>query len=90
MKYTMYLGDAIWRTSKIAPVLKLSVSRKYRERCYDSQSAGYHTAYQSVRTSRGTVLQSRGHAGGKRTEAAYQPQTETLPRAVFDRHRRCA
>ena len=36
------------------------------------------------------ILQSRDYAGGKRTEAAYQPQTETLPRAVFDRHRRCA
>ena len=50
----------------------------------------YHTAYQSMWTSRGTVLQSRDYAGGKRTETAYQPQTETLSRAVFDRHRRCA
>lgn len=35
---------------------RLPVSRKYRERGYDSRSAGYHTAYQSVRTSRGTIL----------------------------------
>ena len=30
-----------------------------------------------MRTPRRTVLQSRGHAGGKHTETAYQPQTET-------------
>lgn len=69
---------------------RLPVSRKYRERGYDPQLAGYHTAYQSMWTSRGTVLQSRGHAGGKRTAAAYQSQTEALSRAIFGRHRRRA
>ena len=44
-----------------------------------------HTAYQRARTSRGTVLKSRSHAGGKRTATAYRPRTETLSGA--ERHK---
>lgn len=38
-----------------------------------------HTAYQRVRTSRGTVLKSRSHAGGKRTATAYQHKPKLCP-----------
>lgn len=38
-----------------------------------------HTAYQRARTSRGTVLKSRSHAGGKRTATAYQHKPKLCP-----------
>lgn len=60
---------------------------KYRERRNDPQPAGCYTAYQRVRLTCGTVLQPGNHAGRKRTEAADQPQAETLSRAVFTDHR---
>jgi len=63
------------------------VSCKYRERRNDPQPAVCYTAYQRVRLTCGTVLQPGNHAGRKRTEAADQPQAETLSRAVFTDHR---
>ena len=61
---------------------RITVSCQYRERGDDPQPTRRDTAYQDLRPARGTLLQSRSHAGGNRGSETCQPQAETLPRAV--------
>lgn len=61
---------------------RIPVSCQYRERGDDPQPSRCDTAYQDLRPARGTLLQSRSHAGGKRRSETCQPQAETLPGAV--------